>query len=281
MLSDKFIYLLIISSYAFFGIHQTLTRQVNFEKRPQLATHSKELNLVWSDEFNYRGRPDTTKWDYETGGHGWGNNELQYYTSDTANAYVKNGSLHITARKQARENRNYTSARLVTKGKTHWQYGRIEIRAKLPAGRGLWPAVWMLGENRKEAGWPTCGEIDIMEHVGFEKDSIFGTIHTAAFNHMKKTQKGKKVFIEKPYDAFHLYAIDWSPHKIDFLLDNEVYFSIPNEYQTKEEWPFDQPFYLIMNIAVGGNLGGKMGLDESVFPATLEIDYVRIFQQPK
>lgn len=281
MLSDKFIYLLIISSYAFFGIYQTLTRQVNFEKRPQLATHSKELNLVWSDEFNYRGRPDTTKWDYETGGHGWGNNELQYYTSDTANAYVKNGSLHITARKQARENRNYTSARLVTKGKTHWQYGRIEIRAKLPAGRGLWPAVWMLGENRKEAGWPTCGEIDIMEHVGFEKDSIFGTIHTAAFNHMKKTQKGKKVFIEKPYDAFHLYAIDWSPHKIDFLLDNEVYFSIPNEYQTKEEWPFDQPFYLIMNIAVGGNLGGKMGLDESVFPATLEIDYVRIFQQPK
>lgn len=275
MLSNKIIYPLIFGC-AFFGIYHTLTIQPKANHK--LVPQNRTLSLVWSDEFDYHGPPDTSKWDYETGGHGWGNNELQYYTNDTANAFVRNGSLHITARKQVYENRNYTSARLVTKGKAHWQYGRIEVRAKLPAGRGLWPAIWMLGQNRKEAGWPACGEIDIMEHVGFDKDSIFGTIHTEAFNHIKRTQKGKRVFIEKPYDEFHIYAIEWTARKLDFLLDNKVYFTVPNEYQTKAEWPFDQPFYLIMNIAVGGNLGGKMGVDETISQATMEVDYVRVFQ---
>ncbi len=275
MLSNKITYPLIFGC-VFFGIYHTLTIQpkANHKVLPQNRT----LSLVWSDEFDYHGPPDTSKWDYETGGHGWGNNELQYYTNDTANAFVRNGSLHITARKQVYENRNYTSARLATKGKAHWQYGRIEVRAKLPAGRGLWPAIWMLGQNRKEAGWPACGEIDIMEHVGFDKDSIFGTIHTEAFNHIKRTQKGKRVFIEKPYDEFHIYAIEWTARKLDFLLDNKVYYTVPNEYQAKAEWPFDQPFYLIMNIAVGGNLGGKMGVDETISQATMEVDYVRVFQ---
>lgn len=235
--------------------------------------------LLWSDEFNYKGLPDSTKWNYNVGGHGWGNNELQYYTNaDTLNAIVNNGSLKVTALKQTKENRNYTSARLVTKGKADFMYGRIEISAKLPKGRGTWPAIWMLGKNIDEAKWPICGEIDIMEHVGYNKDSIFGTIHTEAYNHMKGTQKGKGLFINNPYDSFHVYSIEWTPEKIDFMMDGVVYNQITNEHLTIKEWPFDQPFFLIINLAIGGNWGGAQGVDENIFPAVLEIDYVRVFQ---
>ncbi len=219
------------------------------------------------------------KWGYAVGGHGWGNNELQFYTNaDTSNAKVKDGKLIITARKEQKENRKYTSARLITKDKAEFKYGRIEIRAKLPSGRGTWPAIWMLGKNRVEAGWPLCGEIDIMEHVGYDKDSIHGTIHTLAYNHMKGTQKGKAIFIENPYNAFHIYTIEWTAEKIDFLVDGVIYNHIANEHLSEKEWPFDQPFYLILNLAVGGNWGGKKGIDETVFPASMEIDYVRVYQ---
>lgn len=235
--------------------------------------------LVWGDEFNYKGLPDSSKWGYNVGGHGWGNNELQYYTEkDTLNAKVENGVLKIIARKQKKENREYTSARLHTKNKAEFKYGKIVVRAKLPAGRGTWPAIWMLGKNIDKAPWPLCGEIDIMEHVGYEKDSIHGTIHTLAYNHMKGTQKGKAIFIENPYDAFHLYSIEWTPEKIDFLVDGVVYNHIVNEHLSEKEWPFDQPFFLIINLAIGGGWGGKMGIDENIFPAIMEVDYVRIFQ---
>lgn len=235
--------------------------------------------LIWSDEFDYKGLPDSTKWGYDVGGHGWGNNELQFYTAnDTLNAVVEKGVLKITARRQVKENRQYTSARLQTKNKASFKYGKIEVRAKLPAGRGTWPAIWMLGENIDKEGWPRCGEIDIMEHVGYEKDSIFGTIHSEAYNHMKGTQKGKGIFIATPYDQFHTYSIEWTPEKIDFMVDGVIYNHFINEHLTTKEWPFDQPFLLILNLAVGGNWGGKKGVDESVFPATLEVDYVRIFQ---
>jgi beta-glucanase (GH16 family) len=177
--------------------------------------------------------------------------------------------------------REYTSARLVTKGKADFTYGKIEIRAKLPAGRGLWPAIWMLGSNIGQVNWPDCGEIDIMEHVGFDKDSVFGTIHTKAYNHMKGTQKGKKIFISNPYNEYHLYSIEWTPESMDFFLDNTMYNHIINEHKTTAEWPFDSPFYLLMNIAVGGNLGGKKGIDESIFPATMEVDYIRVYKSVK
>jgi beta-glucanase (GH16 family)/glycerophosphoryl diester phosphodiesterase len=240
---------------------------------------AKGWKLVWSDEFNYTGLPDSTKWNYAIGGHGWGNHEKQFYThADTMNAFVKNGILSITARKEKHENSDYTSARLVTKGKGEWQYGRIEINAKLPAGVGLWPATWMLGNDIDKVGWPKAGEIDIMEHVGFKKDSIFGTVHTGAYNHIKGTQKGKDILIENPYTQFHTFAIEWTPEKIDFLLDGKIYNHFANEHKTSEEWPFDKPFYLILNMAVGGDLGGKKGIDDSIFPATLEIDYVRVYQ---
>ncbi len=252
---------------------------LSFTVQHSRAQSPAEKKLTWSDEFNYTGLPDSTKWSYETGGKGWGNNELQYYTSaDPLTAKVANGSLHITARKQQMDGRNYTSARLVTAEKASWKYGRIEIRAKLPKGRGLWPAIWMLGENCKVAGWPDCGEIDIMEHVGYEKDTILGTIHTGKYNHIIGTQKGKKIFIDRPYEDFHVYSIDWTPEKIDFLLDGKVYYNVVNEHKTTGEWPFDQPFYLILNIAVGGNLGGKKGIDETIFPAAMEVDYVRVYQ---
>lgn len=246
-------------------------------KRSGSAT--KRYTLVWADEFDYNGLPDSTKWDYDVGGHGWGNNELQHYTrEDTSNAVVRNGKLWITARKEAIEGKRFSSARLVTKGKAEWTYGKIEINAKLPPGRGLWPAAWMLGANISEVGWPECGEIDIMEHVGFNRDSVFGTIHSLAYNHMKGTQKGATTTIKKPYDEFHTYAIDWNQDKIDFMVDNRVYYSVQNERKTNAEWPFDHPFYLLLNIAVGGNLGGMKGLDEMIFPAVLEVDYVRVYK---
>jgi beta-glucanase (GH16 family) len=167
---------------------------------------------------------------------------------------------------------------MVTEDLAEWQYGWIEVRAKLPKGRGMWPAIWMLSESRREVGWPECGEIDIMEHVGYDNDTIHGTIHTKAYNHMKGTQKGKTIFIENPNDEFHVFAIEWTPEKIDFMLDGVVYNHIENEHKTTAEWPFDQKFYLILNVAVGGGWGGRKGIDESIFPQRMVVDYVRVFQ---
>ena len=250
------------------------------------CTNSKKITapdgwkLSWSDEFNYNGLPDSTKWNYDIGGHGWGNNELQYYTNASSkNVEVSNGSLKIRTIKEVMGSNAYTSAKLITKGKADFTYGRFEIRAKLPPGRGLWPAIWMLGSNIDKVDWPECGEIDIMEHVGYEKDSIFGTIHTKSYNHVINTQKVKKIFIADPYDSFHTYTIEWTPEKIDFYLDNTLYNHVENEHRTVAEWPFDLPFYLILNIAVGGNLGGQKGIDSSVFPGTMEVDYVRVYKQ--
>ena len=243
-------------------------------------SNSKETwTLGWSDEFEYTGLPDSTKWGYDTGGHGWGNRELQYYTrASLDNAEVSDGTLKIKAIHQRLDNCDYTSARLVTRGKADFTYGRMDIRAKLPPGRGLWPAIWMLSSEVGKVSWPECGEIDIMEHVGFEKDSIFGTVHTKTYNHIIGTQKGKKIFIEKPYDSFHIYSLEWTPEQMSFLLDDNLFYTIKNEHKTTAEWPFDSPFYLVLNIAVGGNLGGKMGVDSTVFPATMEVDYVRVYR---
>lgn len=249
-------------------------------KRVPHFTKNNKWKLVWSDEFNYTGLPDSTKWGYDVGGNGWGNNELQYYThADTNNATVKNGILSIMARKEKRENKDYTSARMVTRDKADWVHGRIEIRAKLPKGRGTWPAGWMLGSNIKEVGWPQCGEIDILEHVGYDPDTIVGSLHSTAYNHIKGTQKTARLFIKNPYTEFHTYAIEYNSEKMDFLLDETVYLTVRNEHKTDKEWPFDKPQYLLLDLAVGGNWGGTKGVDETIFPATMEVDYVRVFQQ--
>ena len=239
----------------------------------------KGWKLVWSDECDKPGLPDSTKWSYDMGGHGWGNNEKQYYTKgDTANANVKNGVLNIVARKIAGEDQ-YTSARLVTRHKGDWLYGRIEIRARLPRGRGLWPAIWMLPTEGEYGNWPASGEIDIMEHVGYNPDSVFTSVHTKAFNHIINTQKTTGFTVPNLYDEFHQYAIEWNRDKIDFLVDDHLQFSFSNSGKGFEEWPFDKPFHLILNIAVGGSWGGKKGIDENIFPGTMQIDYVRVWQR--
>jgi beta-glucanase (GH16 family) len=253
-----------------------------------------EWKLVWADEFDKPGQPDPAKWTYEEGFIR--NRELQYYTrARSENARIEAGMLVIESRREkfanpgyqpgaqgnprrAREFAEYTSASLTTRGLASWLYGRVEVRAKLPGGRGVWPAIWMLGTNRN-AGWPACGEIDIMEFVGFEPDKIHGTIHTGKYNHVKKTQKGATVEVKAPCDDFHIYAIEWSADKIDFFVDDQKYFSFANEHTGHDAWPFDQSQYLILNTAIGGDWGGAKGIDPGIFPQKYYIDYVRIYQK--
>ena len=253
---------------------------------------SQDWSLVWQDEFNGP-KIDTTVWSFEQGFIR--NQELQYYTRDRSkNARIENGVLIIEAHKEIfansvfdpkgsnwktrRERADYTSASLTTRGNKEWQYGRIEVRAQLPTGTGTWPAIWMLGQNRTEVGWPECGEIDIMENVGFDPDVIHGTVHTQAYNHIKGTQRGGEIKPETPYDRFYEYAIEWTPDKIDFFVGDTCYFTFINEQKTDAEWPFDQPFHLKLNLAIGGGWGGKQGIDETIFPQQFLIDYVRVYQ---
>ncbi len=237
--------------------------------------------LVWQDEFDKPGLPDPTRWAYDVGGHGWGNNEAQYYTSQRSeNARVEKGKLIIEARKESFEGKNYTSARLLTQNKIAWTYGRFEIMAKLPQGRGTWPALWMLGENITTVSWPLCGEIDIMEHVGFDEGVVHGTIHSEAYNHSKNTQKGGQTTQKDVTSQFHLYAMEWTADQIDFFLDDRKYYTVQRSVlgSSPAQWPFGNPFFLIMNVAVGGNWGGAQGIDERIWPQRMEVDYVRVYQ---
>lgn len=234
----------------------------------------------WQDEFDYAGKPDVAKWSYDLGDHGWGNNELENYTDKIENAKVENGNLVITAIKEPSGKQQYSSARLVSKGKADFTYGKFEIRAKLPKGRGTWPAIWMLasGKDYGNKGWPDNGEIDIMEHVGFDQDRLHGNIHTKAFNHAIKTNKGNNVIVKGLSEDFHVYACEWTPEAVTILVDGNAYFTFKKEaaYQWPE-WPFDKPFHLILNVAVGGNWGGQKGVDDSIFPQKMEVDYVRVY----
>ena len=238
----------------------------------------KKWKLTWSDEFNYQGHPDTTKWTAETGGHGWGNNELQYYTAGRLeNARVENGLLIIEARKENQDSNAYTSARLITKGKGDWQYGKIEARAKLPRGRGTWPAIWMLGSTQPLV-WPDDGEIDIMEHVGFNQGFIHGSVHTKKYNHVIGTQKTDTVEVKDCSEQFHIYSAEWDKDSVKIAVDGKVFFRFANEHSGYDAWPFDNKMHLLLNIAVGGNWGGAKGVDETIWPQRMEIDYVRVYQ---
>jgi len=244
--------------------------------RPE-ATFDGDWELIWADEFNYEGPADDAKWDYETGFVR--NREKQYYTrARPENARVENGTLIIESRKEKYEKGEYTSASLHTWHKAEWLYGRIEVRAKLPTGKGMWPAIWMLGVNRDKVGWPTCGEIDIMENVGFDPNTIHANIHTGKYNHTKGTGKGSRIKAEKPYDRYHVYAIEWRKDRMDFFLDEKKYFTFKNEGTGNDVWPYDKPHYLILNAAVGGSWGGKKGIDNAIFPQKYHIDYVRVFK---
>ena len=237
-----------------------------------VAQDRPNRRLVWSDEFKSDGRPDPAKWDYEVGFVR--NNELQYYTRDRReNARVEDGHLTIEARKERFENASVTSASLTSRQK--WTYGRIEVRAKIPTGRGTWPAIWMLGTNIKDVGWPACGEIDIMENVGFEPDKIYCTVHTrnAAGAH---ASKGGSITADKPYGGFHVYAVDWDAKRMVFTYDGKHVLTYEND--AVNPWPFDEPQYLILNLAMGGAWGGQKGVDESIYPSKFLIDYVRVYQ---
>lgn len=234
--------------------------------------------LAWADEFNYSGLPDSIKWNYDVGGDGWGNNELQYYTDKKlSNARVKNGRLIIEARQEKIEGKNYSSARLVTKGKGDWKYGRIEVRAKIPFGRGTWPAIWMLASTTP-LQWPDDGEIDIMEHVGFDQGKIHASVHCKKYNHVIHTQKTDTIMVADCSRTFHNYVLEWNAENVSIYVDKKKYFNFKNEHSGYEAWPFNQPFHLLLNIAVGGNWGGAKGVDDHIWPQRMEVDYVRVYQ---
>lgn len=252
----------------------------------QFLDNIDDWQPVWCDEFDVDGLVDSTKWTYDVGGGGWGNQELQYYTeADLDNARVSDGNLYITALKETVGSNSYTSARLVSKYRGDWQYGRIQIRAKMPSGRGLWTALWMLPTDWRYGGWPDSGEIDIMEYVGYDDDRIFGTIHTGAYNHSLGTQIGFNKVITGAETEYHLYEMIWEPGKIDLYIDGFkfAYFGYnPNsniDIANSDAWPFDQRFHLIMNIAVGGTWGGSQGVDDTIFPQSMVVDYVRVYQK--
>lgn len=250
---------------------------------PNAAPRPAAWRLVWADEFDGSGLPDPGKWDYDTWGNksGWPNNELQYYSrARLENSRVENGLLVIEARKERLASapdyggQEYTSARLVTRGKQDWLYGFAEIRAKLPCGVGTWPALWTLGSGGK---WPDDGEIDIMEHVGRNKGEISGTVHTLAYNHTKNTHRSASIRLNDVCDTFHRYQLTWSATEIKIGVDDKSYFEFKNPGDgNRDKWPFDRPQYLLLNVAMGGTLGGAV--DDGSLPARLEVDYVRVYQ---
>lgn len=237
-----------------------------------------ETTPVWGDEFEYEGKPDPAKWGYDIGGHGWGNNELQYYTDDLKNAYVADGKLIITAIREPVEGREYSSARVISKNKGDFLYGRFEFKAKLPTGKGTWPALWMLPTDWAYGGWPKSGEIDIMEHVGFDQDRIHITVHTEAYNHTLGTQVGQNKIVPGVSTDFHLYRVDWTPYAIRGYIDDEKLFEFLNNGNGYPSWPFDKRFHFLINIAVGGNWGGAQGVDTEIWPQSMEVDYVRVYK---
>ena len=235
--------------------------------------------LVWSDEFDIPGQPDPAKWSYESGL--LRNNEKQFYTDNRReNSRVEDGKLIIEARKETQGGGGFTSASMISKGHAEWTYGRIEVKAKLPAARGTWPAIWMLPKDVGKIPWPKCGEIDIMEHVGYDPGLIHGTLHTEAFNHIKHTQRGAELAVPTFASDFHIYSIDWSKDKILMEIDGKTYATFDKRpSDTVAEWPFDKPFYLILNLAIGGDWGGQKGIDDAAFPQRLEVDFVRVYQK--
>lgn len=273
--------LLIFNSFAFTSCADDNKSEPTGVK-PGTGNGTGDYELVWSDEFNYSGLPDGKKWSYDTGGNasGWGNNESQHYTADRLkNAEVKNGFLHITAVKEDFEGKKYTSARLITKGKGDWLYGKIEVRAKLPDGRGMWPAIWMLPTDWIYGGWPASGEIDIMENVGYTPYVIVGSAHTESYNHVKGTHKNGTINIADCYTEFHNYIVEWEASEYRVYVDDKLYFTFKNESKGYKTWPFDKRFHLLLNVAVGGNWGGAEGIDDSIFPRTMMVDYVRVYQR--
>ncbi len=240
--------------------------------------------LIFADEFDEGDKPNPENWKYDVGGHGWGNQELQYYT-EGENVRIVDGYLEIEARREEYEGMEYTSTRLVSAGLQDWLYGKIEVRAKLPEGLGTWPAIWMLSTDWEYGGWPDSGEIDIMEHVGYDHGTVHGSVHTLSYYHSIGTQKTATTKVENVSEEFNTYTVEWLPDKVKVFVNDVLYFEYnPNDYKENpsyKEWPFDKKMHLILNIAVGGGWGGLKGVDESIWPQTMLVDYVRVYQSPE
>jgi len=234
---------------------------------------------TWAEEFDVPGSPDKDNWGYDLGGSGWGNHELENYTDLPANASVADGHLTITAIKEPSGGMNYSSARLVSKNKGDFLYGRVEVSAKLPAGKGTWPAIWMLPSGTWAYGnWPSSGEIDIMEHVGFDPNVVHFSAHTEAFNWVINTQKTAVITVPGAITDFHKYRLDWTPYALRGYYDDALVFTFINDGKGYKDWPFDKPFHLLLNLAIGGDWGGQQGVDDSIFPVSMVVDYVRLYK---
>ena len=233
---------------------------------------------MWHDEFDGAAL-DLTKWVWETGGGGWGNNELEFYTARPENARVENGNLVIEAHQEAFGGRQYTSARLKTEGLAGgaWKYGRIEARIRIPRGQGMWPAFWMLGDKCEQVGWPTCGEIDIMENIGREPARVHGTVHGPGYSGAQGVTAAYDLRAGAFADDYHVYAVEWQAGGIVWYVDSTVYATVtPNN--VPGTWVFDHPFFILLNVAVGGSWPGSPD-STTVFPQTMLADYVRVYQQ--
>ena len=280
----KYIYTLLISTFVFVSCSETNTNNNEDSMKPT----PDEWQLVWSDEFD-SDVIDEEKWNKLLWRPGWVNNELQAYTAETNNIFIENGNLVLQALYQPGYTgtdyqgngytTDYTSGRLNTAGKAEWSYGRFEIRAKLPEGVGSWPAIWMLGSSISSIGWPACGEIDIMEHVGYDEGNIHASIHTTAYNHILGTQKTAHINVPTATDSFHVYTLEWTANYMYFMVDDQPLHFVYNDSENDvDKWPFDQSAYLILNLAVGGDWGGAQGVDNSSFPMSMLVDYVRIYE---
>ena len=236
------------------------------------------MNLVWQDEFSGSAL-DGNFWNYESGNNnGWGNNELEYYTNSSKNAFVSNGNLIIEARKESIGRFNYSSARITTANKKPFTYGRVDIRAKLPKGKGIWPALWMLGTNITTVGWPASGEIDIMELLGHEITKSYGTLHYGASSAMHG-QKGSSYVLSTSnfYDQFHVFSMDWKQDQIKLFVDDNLFLTVNKADLASSPYPFNAPFFFILNVAVGGNWPGNPDAT-TTFPQRMIVDYIRVFQ---
>ena len=251
------------------------------------TTRQAKWVLSWSDEFNVANGSvvDSTKWAFDIGGKGWGNKELQTYTDRTANAVVENGSLVIKALKETftgsdKITRSYTSARLLTKNKFTQQYGRFEARIKLPYGQGIWPAFWMLGDNINTVRWPTCGEIDIMENIGREPSIVHGTLHGPGYSGTNGLTARYMLPNARKFSAdFHTFTVEWEPNIIRFYVDGLHYNTrSPADLPPGTVWVFDHPFFIILNVAVGGSWPGNPD-ETTTFPQVMRVDYVRVYRR--
>ena len=264
---------------SFFAYSSTGNMISGFQKVTVYVT-PKGPQLVWSDEFNTDGVPDASKWSYEIGNGcpincGWGNVENEYYTSRADNVKVENGVLKITAKKESYEGFEYTSARLITKGKYDFTYGRVEVRAKLPSGSGTWPAIWMLGANIDEVGWPSCGEVDIMEHWGYNPGIISSATHTPSCSGGCSSTKVGETTINDYSTAFHVYVIEWTETELKFSIDDTYLYSYNPAVKNSNTWPFNKPQFFILNVAMGGSW---FTIDPNFTESVMEIDYIRVFQ---